>query len=130
MCKSIGCGRSEEARLSHSATKTLPEPARPRNELLVPNQARTNGSTWKRADSVRLIARVRTRAVVLTESLAETDADGVEWFAEHFERCASLDGSVPDTRTVEVRLDAALTRVLRNANYFVLWKYGPTERIL
>jgi hypothetical protein len=45
MCERIGCGRSEKARLSHSSTKALPEPARARNELLAPNQARTNGST-------------------------------------------------------------------------------------
>ena len=132
MGESIGCGRSEEARLSHSSTKSLPEPARARNELLAPNQARTNGSTWKRAASVRLIthAYVFARNVVLTESLAETDTDGIEGFTEHLERHAGLDGNVPDTRTVEVHLDAALTRVLRNANYFVLWKYGPMERIL
>jgi hypothetical protein len=72
----------------------------------------------------------RAKLVVLTESLAETDTDGVEGFTEHVERRAGLDGSVPDTRTVEVHLDAALTRVLRNANYFVLGKYGPAERIL
>jgi hypothetical protein len=68
--------------------------------------------------------------VVLTESLAETDTDGVKGFTEHVERLAGLDGNVPDTRTVEVHFDVALTRVLRNANYFVLRKYRPTERIL
>ena len=71
----------------------------------------------------RARVRVRTRKVVLTESLAETDTDGVEGFAEHVERCAGIDGNMPDTCTVEVHLDAALTRVLRNASYFVLWKY-------
>lgn len=55
MCESIGCGRSEEARLSHPSTEALPEPARVRNKLLSPNQARTNGSTWKPTGSVRLI---------------------------------------------------------------------------
>lgn len=80
--------------------------------------------------SDRARVRVQTRKVALTESLAETDTDGVEWFTEHVERRAGLDGNVPDTRTVEVHLDAALTRVLRNANYFFLWKYAPIERIL
>ena len=68
--------------------------------------------------------------VVLTESFAETDTDGVEGLAEHIERRASLDGSVPDTRTVEMYVDPALTGVLRDAHYFVLWKYRATERIL
>jgi hypothetical protein len=75
----------------------------------------------------------RTRsvhAIVLTESLAETGADGVEGLTKHVEWHAGLYGNMPDTRTVEVHFDAALMRVRRDANYFVLWKYRPTKGIL
>jgi hypothetical protein len=37
---------------------------------------------------------------------------------------------VPDTRTIEVQLDAMLTREFRNAKDFILWKYRAIERIL
>jgi hypothetical protein len=87
-------------------------------------------SGFSAPDRTRARATVWTRNVVLTQSLAETDADGVEGFTEHVQSRASLDGSVPDTCTVEVYLDTTLTGELRNANYLVLRKYRPTERIL
>jgi hypothetical protein len=124
----IGRGRSKKARLSHPSTKALPEPARASNELLSPNQTRTDGGTWKW--TARYVTYAFRHVIVLTESLAETGADGVEGLTKHVERRAGLYGSMPDTRTVEVHLDAALVRVRRDANYFVLWKYRPTKGIL
>lgn len=56
--------------------------------------------------------RVRTRAVVLTESLAETGTDRVKRFRKDVERRGGLYGSMPDARTVEVHFDAALVCVL------------------
>jgi hypothetical protein len=66
----------------------------------------------------------------LTESLAEAGTDGVERFTKHVEGHASLYGNVPDARTIKVQFDAALTRVLRDTNYFVLRKDQSIKRIL
>ena len=46
------------------------------------------------------------------------------------ERSASLYSDMPDARTIEVHFDAALVRILRDTNDFVLWKYRSMKRIL
>jgi hypothetical protein len=46
------------------------------------------------------------------------------------ERSASLYGDMPDARTIEVHFDAALVRILRDTNDFVLWKDRSMKRIL
>lgn len=68
--------------------------------------------------------------VLLTEALAEADTDGVERCTEYVKWHAGLNGSMPDTRAVEMHHDAALAGEFSNTNYFILWKYRSVERIL
>ena len=66
----------------------------------------------------------------LTKTLAETQADGVEWCEQLVQWSAGLGGNVPDSSTVEVQFDVVGVRELGDSKDLVLGEDGPVQSVL
>lgn len=64
-----------------------------------------------------------------TETLAETQGDGVKGVAQLLDRSARLGRDVPYARTVEVHLEVIFARKLGDTDDLVLREYGAIQGV-
>ncbi len=87
--KCVMSGRCKQANLTHSAAVSLTPDTSLRNSVFTTKRNRTN---W------------------CTETLRETDANGVEVLSVIGKRCSGCDMCIPDASTIKVHCNSACVR--------------------